>query len=146
MRVKNNNFSIHDTLILGFPLFLILFELLFRTLFDTDASSFIGPALASSGLSLLVSNTKPKPVEISSELAEQLKETGHKIRYAGDDNLITLTWVLILIGLMVWFWTCVISQKEPDAIVLWIMPKHFFVGMMVYVTGVVCSAWKHKVK
>jgi len=45
-------------LIYGFPFYLIAFEALLRNLFQLDVIGFVGPTIASAGLSFLLPLTK----------------------------------------------------------------------------------------
>jgi hypothetical protein len=49
---------------IGFPIYLVLFEVLLRTLSSVNTSIFIGPTLAASGIGLLLNTLKPKKIEI----------------------------------------------------------------------------------
>ncbi len=45
-------------LTIGFPFYLIIFEKVFRDYSNIDSSSFVGPAIAASGLGLLIRSNK----------------------------------------------------------------------------------------
>ena len=50
-------------LVYGFPFFLVLLERILRDLFQLDSKAFIGPAIASAGVVLLLPLIAPKPLK-----------------------------------------------------------------------------------
>jgi len=111
MNVKSH--WIYDLIIFGFPFLLIAFESLFRGLMHADTLNFMGPAIASSGLSILASNIKPKPVTLSDhKIVEALKNSDIKVmvRHPKDELIIAISWLVLLIGMGVWFWVCIVAQ------------------------------------
>ena len=131
----------YNLIIFGFPLYLILFEMLFRTFSQIDTSSFIGPTIGAAGLSLMIPLVRPKSVELNAEEMELVKNNNLSIKFIADERLINVIWVMILVGILVWYWSCAISFLEPKES-LWIFPKHFVIGMVNYVFGVILATYK----
>ena len=134
----------YNILVLGFPFYLIFFEILFRTFSQVDTSAFIGPTIGASGLSLLIPLVKPKEIEASLEDIESAKEKGLSVKYERDDKLITIVWTSILFGILLWYWSCATSIESPKEMV-WLFPKHFIIGTSNYVIGVALTIWKEVV-
>lgn len=132
----------YNVLNYGFPIYLICFELLFRSISTIDTSSFIGPALASSGLSLFISVLKPKEVRLESNI-QPLPE-GVQVYYQKDQKLILASIICLLIGLMMWYWTCIFSLTKANH-TLWIFPTHLVMGFGVYLIGIILSSIKETV-
>lgn len=89
---------------------MVMFEIILRAITGLDTSAFIGPTLAAAGLTRLIALIKPKKVE---SIAENL-ENNHLLVDAYDSGVINVVWTLILLGLLVWYWTCYIALKQPD--------------------------------
>ena len=119
----------------GFPIYLILFELLFRSLFNLDTSHFIGPALAASGLSLIIGLVKPKPVELEPDVQTLLEQNGQTAKNLYDERLIFFSWLFILAGLLTWYWSCNLVLTKSTTMV-WIFPLPLFIGLINYIIGI----------
>jgi len=115
--------------------------MLFRTFSQIDTSSFIGPTIAAAGLSLMIPLVRPKSVELNEGAMEIAKNHNLSIKFIADERLINIIWVMVLIGILVWYWSCAISFLKPKE-TIWIFPKHFIIGMVNYVIGVVLAIYK----
>jgi len=124
-----------------FPTYLILFETLFRSITGLDFSAFIGPSLAAAGLSLLIPLVRPKPVPISDEDNDKLKEDGYIICNTRDERLIVATWIAILVGIFLWSYACSTALNHPNAKLssFW---DHSTIGMINYICGITFSTYK----
>ena len=85
----------------AFPLILLVFEWGLRTLMLVDVSGFIGPTLASAGLSFLIPLTKPKILGVKfSKYPNAVATTATDLQFVG------LVWLLILVSLFAWSASC----------------------------------------
>lgn len=136
----------YNVLNYGFPVYLICFELIFRSISSIDASSFIGPALASSGLSLFIGILKPKEVNLNvgTGHGQVNLPTGVKAYYQKDQKLIITSFVFLLVGIMFWYWTCIISLNNASLSV-GVFPVHLLMGLGIYVVGIVLATIKESV-
>lgn len=127
----------------GFPFYLIVIEVIVRGILHHDATDFIGPAIATTGLSFLIALTRPKDKTsaLDASTAELVKAAGGRIVSAKDAVLIPIVWILILVGFIVWFAACESSASKPSA-GLWNVPAHIWIGFINYFTAAVCSAIK----
>ena len=137
----------HNLINLGFPIYLILFELLLRSLSSVDTSSFIGPTLAASGLGLLIGTIKPKKVFLDKELEDKLKAAGISTvaRNSKDDKLIQIAWVLILIEILTWYWCCAMTIKTAETKEI----KNnlpLIIGIGNYILGIIIASFKENEK
>lgn len=135
---------IYNFLIFGFPIYLILFEILFRTFSHVDTSTFIGPTIGASGLSLLIPLVKPKIVKISDDELIFIKKNNLTLKYENDDKLIFVVWVSILIEIIVWYWSCSTSINTPKELYS-IFPKHLCIGVINYMIGVLLTIIKDEI-
>lgn len=124
---------------IGFPLYLILFELLLRSFSGTDTSSFIGPTIAAAGLSILISLTEIKEYKNEDKLKQTVKDEIKKygLSLINKKELIfeRVLWFLVLVGLIVWYSSCSIAIKYPNLKIIG-MPSHLVVGSINYLLGV----------
>lgn len=136
---------LNNILTIGFPIYLIFFELLLRTIASVDASAFIGPTLAAAGLSVLISlaeSTKGNSgIELSYELKEQLKSANVEVVKKSHKLYEKLIWGCILLGLLVWYWSCNVAITNPNS-KTWIVPNHFLIGGINYIISVVLISRK----
>lgn len=135
----------HNLINLGFPLYLILFEILLRTFSSVDASSFIGPGLATSGLGLLIGVLKPKTIKLAPELEEALKKAKKSVvlRPKGDETIVVIGWVATLLELLVWYWCCAITIKNGNATNAENV-QTMLIGGSNYILGVILVAFKER--
>ncbi len=134
----------YNFVIVVFPVYLIFFEILFRTFSNIDTSAFLGPTISAGGLSLLISLVKPKTVNLdtdNNELLRLIEQHNLTIKNDRDEKLIVVIWVMILIGILVWYWSCATSLLTPTA-KIWVFPKHFLIGLINYLLGVVFTTLK----
>jgi len=131
----------YNFIIFGFPLYLIFFEMLFRAFSQIDTSSFIGPTIGAAGLSLMIPLVRPKSVELNEEEQEMIKKHNLSIKFIADERLINFIWVAVIIGILIWYWSCATSFVEPKE-TIWIFPKHFIIGMANYVIGLILAIYK----
>lgn len=129
----------HAILIYGFPLILLLFEWGLRTLLSVDASAFVGPTLATAGLSFLVPLTKPKYLNIPVEFSP-----GAIVISKADNNFIAVVWIFLLLYLFVWASSCYFSVKLP-ASMTWGLSTQFLIGISAYLVSLVMTFVKEKV-
>jgi hypothetical protein len=135
---------IQAILVWGFPAYLIVVEMIFRAAFHQDTTGFIGPTIATAGLTSLIALTTPKKpsVRLSAQTLEALRRRNLIPVHAGDQNLVKIVWSLILVALLVWFFSCAASITEPRA-TWWFMPKHVAIGLLNYFAAVVCATVKY---
>lgn len=136
-------FKTYNLLNIGFPVYLVVFEIILRSLSSVNTSSFIGPALAASGLGLLIGVIKPKKVALDPNTEKALKEQGITFvaRDQRDEKIVVLGWVAILLELMSWYWSCAMSIKYGDSE----GPKSFlplYIGIGNYILGILLSSLK----
>lgn len=102
--------NIYKYVVIGFPLYLLGFELLFNFVSDINISDFFAPSLAASGLGLMINGLKRKTLEISQEHLDTIKEINPQYEFqlidGNDDRLISLTWISLLVGVLVWYSSC----------------------------------------
>jgi len=100
-----------------------------------DTSHFIGPALAASGLSLIIGLVKPKPVELEPDVQTLLEQNGQTAKNLYDERLIFFSWLFILAGLLTWYWSCNLVLTKSTTMV-WIFPLPLFIGLINYIIGI----------
>ena len=128
-------------LIWGFPFYLILVEAGFRSITSIDVTSFVGPAIATAGLSLLLPLVFPKDVMhlFSEHMTRKLKENNVIVINRKDQNLIYVVWVAVAFGFLVWLYssyTALIFPKESIGIIgMVVIPKHMAIGSVNYDCG-----------
>ena len=131
----------YNFIIFGFPLYLIIFEMLLRAFSQIDTSSFIGPTIGAAGLSLMIPLVRPKSVELSEEEQQMVNNHNLSIKFVDDERLINIIWVMVIVGILIWYWSCAVSFLKPKKNI-WIFPKHFIIGMVNYVIGLILSIYK----
>jgi hypothetical protein len=133
-------------LIWGFPFYLIVLEMLFRGVSGLDVSNFIGPAIATAGLSFLLPLTKPKDYSglVSTELKDAVHQVGGEIVNVNDQRLIPFVWIAILCGFLTWFWASSVSSSAPTA-QFGFMPLHVAVGLINYCIAALFTIVKERV-
>jgi hypothetical protein len=133
-------------LIWGFPFYLIALEILFRGISGLDVSSFVGPAIATAGLSFLLPLTKPKDHKnvMSAELLLTIQELGGEVVNEKDQKLIPFVWISILCGFLTWFWASYSSASSPNE-QFYFLPLHVAVGLINYCLAGFLTIVKEKV-
>lgn len=126
----------HIVLIWGFPFYLIVLEAIFRTISGLDVSSFVGPAIATAGLSFMLPLTRPKTISASvpSELLKVVEESGGVIIDRNDYKFIPFVWIAILGGFLIWFWASITAAESPHAMLLFI-PVSVSIGFVNYLVA-----------
>lgn len=150
MKIVFGEFSVHKWISIGFPVYLIVFEILLRQVSKVDISSFLGPTLASSGLGFLIESLKPKKVVIPESIKDKLESLpdDFTIRYKGDEKLIYKSIGFLLICVLIWFYTCALSiQPSTKELAnktggLSLLSMAFVLGCLNYVIGIVFSTLK----
>lgn len=133
----------YNLLNIGFPIYLVLFEVLLRTFSSVDTSSFIGPTLAASGLGLIIGVLKPKTIKLDQTTQHSLKEMGLSaiVRDSKDEKIVFLGWVAILVELLTWYWSCAVAIKTGDKEqAKSIQP--LIIGVVNYIIGVILLSFK----
>ena len=132
-------------LIWGFPFYLIALEMIFKGISGLDVSSFIGPAIATAGLSFMLPLTKPKGHSLlfSNEVLETIKNNGAEIVNIKDQKLIPFIWISILCGFIIWFWTSSLSSGKPDSM-FYFVPLHLAVGLINYCIAAMLTVMKER--
>ncbi|MCB1851572.1 MAG: hypothetical protein KDI83_12485 [Gammaproteobacteria bacterium] len=127
----------------GFPFYLIVLELIFRGVSGLDTSSFIGPAIATAGLSFLLPLTKPKEIgnALHGRTLAVVQANGGVVVNSNDQNLLPFVWLSILIGFLVWFWSSHIALSTPQKTFLFV-PAHVAIGFINYLLAAILSAIK----
>jgi len=130
----------------GFPFYLIILEFLFRSVSGLDVSSFIGPAIATAGLSFLLPLTKPKlHTELfSANLLEEVLGSGGEIVNIKDQRLIPFIWISILCGFLIWFWSSFVSSTSSNAM-FYFIPLHIAIGLINYIIAAAFTLAKERV-
>src|SRR2546423_930773 len=98
-----------DALIVwGFPFYLIVVEMIFRATSGQDTTGFIGPTIATAGLTSLIAltQTRERSDQLSAGTARALKERGLMAISGAEKSMVTVVWAMILLGFLVWFWSC----------------------------------------
>src|SRR6266536_5396590 len=128
----------------GFPVYLIVIEMIFRAALNQETTGFIGPAIAIAGLTCLIPLTKlmEPTVTLSPGTRRALKRRGLIPVNVADSRLVRIVWGLLLLGFLVWFWSCASSIREPQA-TWWFVPKHIGIGCVNYFVAMVCTIVKH---
>lgn len=141
----NNKIMGQILLIWGFPFYLIVLEMLFRGVSGLDVSSFIGPAIATAGLSFLLPLTKPKEYTnlISEDLLKAVKENGGEVVNVNDQKLIPFVWIAILCGFITWFSASFVSSSIPNE-KIYLVPVHFVVGLINYCIAAILTIAKER--
>lgn len=127
----------------GFPFYLIVLEMLYRGVSGQNISSFVGPTIATTGLSFLLPLTQPKKCEESlhSTTVEVVEKNGGIVVNRQDQRLLPFIWLSIFIGLLIWFWAShTASTAEEETI--WFIPKHIGIGFVNYILAAILSAIK----
>lgn len=130
----------------GFPIYLVLFELILRSFITTDMSSFVGPALASAGMGMLIGLLKPKKVEIDDAMKKAIEAKGRTlvVRNPNDEKVINISWGIILIQLLAWYYVCMLSIKESDTLLFNFLPMTILIGGICYFSSIGLSIYKDK--
>ena len=134
----------YSVIIYGFPTYLIFFELLVRSFSGFDTSAFIGPTLGAAGLGFLMSVIQPKPVILTDEQRIFTQQHGVIIRNPNDERIISIAWIFIFIGVLLWYCACLVSLKYPN-FSFSIFPAHLIIGLINYLIGIILSVFKDKV-
>ena len=138
------NITIHTWIIIGFPLYLIGFELMLRNLFNVEISSFIGPSLGASGIGFLLECIKPKKVIPSTDLNDVISSIpkGYTFRDERDEKLVVLSWVYILVCSAIWVYICSasINHESPEPVKVYDSKLFSIIGLGTfnYIVGVGC--------
>jgi hypothetical protein len=129
----------------GFPLFLVVVELLARSAVHIDATAFIGPAIATAGLVFMIPLMKPKSLSgVDPKILEEVRRRGGQIVSTADQAFIVLVLGCILGGFIVWLWACETSTVAPTDNLFYPVPKHAAIGFINYIAAVVCTAIKSR--
>ena len=151
--LPSKGFTIHKAITIGFPIYLVIFEVVLRKFFNTEILSFIGPSLAASGLGLIVETLKPKPLsaDIQQKIAA-LNIQGLELRESRDEKLRIFATVFILLCIVVWLVSCASSfQEQRQAVDTWggesgswkgLSSLQFILGCLNYAIGIVFSTLK----
>ena len=120
-------------LIWGFPFYLIVLEMLFRGISGLDTGAFVGPAIATAGLSFLLPLTKPKTLQESlhGRTLALVEANGGTVVNTNDQKLLPFIWLSILIGFLVWFWSSHVALTSLNTSILFI-PEHIAIGFINY--------------
>lgn len=128
----------HSIIVFGFPIILISFEALLRSISNVDTFGFVGPTLAAAAISFTVPLTKLK--------VETLEVGGEKwVKVPKwDEKFVYLVWLAILLGLLSWFWVCTLSLNDSKKLLL-DAPAHVIVGATMYVISIILCGIKEVV-
>lgn len=107
-------FNPYNILNVGFPIYLICFEISLRFVSNVDTSSFVVPTLAASGLGLLIGTVRPKEVSNDAHIEQSLNNGTRPlvVREKRDEAMVLLGWISILIELLGWYFCCALSIKS----------------------------------
>ncbi len=128
----------HSIIVFGFPLFLVTFEWIFRTIANVDTFGFVGPTLAAAAISFIVPLTKLKEGTIEVDGREWITVSKN------DTRFVNFTWLMLLIGLLSWFWVCTLSLNSTSKTVM-DFPTHVIAGAIMYVISIALCAIKEVV-
>ena len=135
---------------IGFPVYLVTFEIIFRTVSGVDTSSFVGPTLASSGMGLIINALKPRVIKLSTEIENFIKDSGqtYTIRDPKDDMLVTIAWLAILVEIVFWYYSCATAIKNDLTVAAQPATKSNMIPMILgvanYVIGTIIISKKEE--
>jgi hypothetical protein len=133
--------NIYKYVVIGFPLYLLVFELLFNFVSDTNISDFFAPSLAASGLGLMINGLKRKKLEVPQEHLDTIRQINPNLEFqlidTNDDKLISFTWIALIIGILIWYSSCSgIHLEKINSINEYIkIGIPYFLGIINYVAG-----------
>lgn len=120
----------------GFPAILVVFEWGLRRVLQVDDTGFLGPTLATAGLTILAPLTRPKTLSVSVPGRDDVVVISKR-----DHIYVGVCWLFVLGYLFVWAGTCFASIRHPSHVTM-AMPTHFLVGIAAYVLSLVMVAIK----
>lgn len=130
---------LHTWISVGFPVYLIIFEMSVREFLAIDISTFIAPTIAASGMSLIIDVLKPRRIPEGELLSYGTLRNDQIVQYQKDLDLITLAWVSLLLAVLLWFCTCSMSFTGKYQQSYWM---GITLGSMNYVGGVLFKYFK----
>lgn len=136
----------YNLLIWGFPFYLIVVEVIFRSVSGLDTTSFIGASIATAGLSFMLPLTKPKGFRrfISPQAANVAEEKRVIVLSRADLSFIPWVWICIFLGFIIWIAAAYAGQNEPKTIIFF-MPLHTAIGFSNYLLAAVLTGIKAQV-
>ncbi|MEL6116267.1 hypothetical protein P0Y67_13695 [Photobacterium sp. SP02] len=128
----------HSIIVFGFPMILVAFEWLLRSIANIDTFGFVGPTLAAAAISFVVPLTKLKEELLEADGKEWIKVSKR------DSRFVYFVWLMLLIGLLSWFWVCTLSINSSGQSIA-DFPTHVVVGSIMYVVSIGLCAIKEAV-
>ena len=128
----------HSIIVFGFPMILVTFEWLLRSIASVDTFGFVGPTLAAAAISFTVPLTKLKEEKIVVEGKEWVKVSKN------DTRFVYFVWLMLLLGLLSWFWVCTLSINSTSQTVM-DFPTHVVAGAIMYAVSIAVCAIKEVV-
>ncbi|HCH2593676.1 TPA: hypothetical protein RUZ08_003489 [Vibrio cholerae] len=128
----------HSIIVFGFPMILVTFEWLLRSIASVDTFGFVGPTLAAAAISFVVPLTKLKEEVLEADGKEWIKVSKN------DSRFVYFVWLVLLIGLLSWFWVCTLSINASGQSIA-DFPTHVVVGATMYVVSIGLCAIKEVV-
>jgi hypothetical protein len=124
------------------PTFLIALEWFMRAAFSLETELFIGPILASVGLTFLVPLTIPKKThhhhhQLSKQMREELERLQFTVIPKRERRFIQLCWSLMLIFILAWLSTLYLSTLPGQY--LWRFPISYYPGFFNAFVGILLS-------
>lgn len=126
-----------------FPAFLIALEWFMRSAFALDTELFVGPILASVGLSFLIPLTIPKksdPHKLSKEAQEELERLHLTFIPKRERIFMQLCWLLMLIFIISWVSALYLSTIPGQY--WWRFPISYYPGIFNCFAGIIMSELK----
>ncbi len=130
-----------------YPLFLVLIEVLLRSLSFLDAQTFIGPTLAAIWASLILpltiqrSLTPEKLKKMPKTIVKQLitmQQQGMSVQLTSEKRFIQICWTCILVLTLIWVWALYLAIKFPH-LFWWNTPSNYIPGFINFFIGFVLS-------
>lgn len=128
----------HYIIVFGFPMILVSFEWLLRSIASVDTFGFVGPTLAAAAISFIVPLTKLKEESFEADGKQWIKVSKRDSRY------VNFVWLMLLLGLLSWFWVCTLSISASGQSIA-DFPTHVVVGATMYVFSIALCAVKEVV-
>ena len=137
---------IQAALIYGFPLYIVLIELLVRAFLAIDTQAFVGPSLAAVGLGFLVPllHLKDRASEYGEAVDKEAQEKEAILVTKKDLDFLMVVIAILLLLLVLWVVSLVLSVQDPIPR-LGIIPIPYLSGVPSYIIGIVLSVVKESI-
>lgn len=131
---------IRRILLYGFPVFIILLEILLRSAYSIDSKGLVGPALAATAIGLLLPLTsqKRRDLQLPHAITEKLKGRGIMIIPKTEKTLIEAVWLILFVFVLAWAYAVYLSCRQVAGGrfgLTWCQ----MIGIVTYIIGVVLT-------